>query len=389
MLFLIRILTAYQFKKLVPILLLCSVFSVTTSYSQCLSITKSARNITAKAKQGAIQIKDAHNLDQADDKFASAQAVVSLSLLGNTPIEELELKDFDFSVPEQSIICGVVVRVKRKSSSALSVTIGEAGPKDDKVMLIKNGSTDGVNTAQNNFWDASDTYSSYGASNATWGMELRPFHINSPDFGVSMAMNFKATLVNVGVLMKAEIDHVEMTVYYQSVIVLPIQLNEFKASQNNNKVQLNWVLSNQELGTLVYVQRSEDATTWTTLEQVPVLSNSLVSQQYNSTDLPRTSGSYRYRLKIVSPDGSVHYSKEVPVKWRNLNQNAFYTLKGKQLIIHRISENSSIDLFNRNGVPVYSSVNIAAQNTVIEVGHLPAGIYLLKVGDQVHKILKQ
>jgi len=384
MLLLIRPLTDTRLRRLYILLLLSCLNSAFMAHAQCLSVRRSGNVVQTMGDAGTIEIRNPENVKARDNNYATARSLVSIGIGSEVPTQELEIKDFRFSIPEPSIICGVEVRIKRRANSFLGLSIGSAGPKDKQVMLLKNGSTVGVNASQQSLWSSDDTYTVYGGSRALWGTTLTTADVNSPNFGVSLAANFTA-LVNVSAMPSAEIDHVEIEVFYQPVVVLPVKLNNFKASINNGQIALGWNLTNPDAGTTIFVQRSKDGRKWETIHQ---LHSNPEKEVYHHIDQPRKPGTYYYRLQMVSPAGHLQYSKETTINWNALGNNSFFIQKANTLFIQRTANNTLVQLFNSNGQPVHYNSYTSTQWLVLDISHLATGIYILQVGNRIEKFLK-
>lgn len=119
----------------------------------------------------------------------------------------LRLNDFDFSIPTDSVISGIEVKIeKNKYASTENI-------EDLVVQLIDNGNnTVGTNYAEIGVnWSTSTTYTIYGGDNDTWGWDdVTASDINDQDFGVY----FQITSDYIGV---ALVDFISITVYYSDV----------------------------------------------------------------------------------------------------------------------------------------------------------------------------
>lgn len=127
-----------------------------------------------------------------------------MSLNDGQNSQTLYALDFDFNIPSDAIITGVLVEIEKSAATADRI-------KDNTVRLIVSSSSTGDNKALDEFWGTTDEYSSYGGEDDTWGVNLTPSIVNSNNFGVGISA-IKPGDEDAGV--QARVDHIRMTVYY-------------------------------------------------------------------------------------------------------------------------------------------------------------------------------
>ncbi|MEM7103708.1 MAG: LamG-like jellyroll fold domain-containing protein [Bacteroidota bacterium] len=90
--------------------------------------------------------------------------------------------------------------------------------------------------------------------------------------------------------------------------VLPIELLEFKATEDNGNVKLDWVTENEINSRHFEIEHAPDAINFTNLGTIEAagFSNQPLSYQFVDSQ-PKTGANY-YRLKLVDQDGSFQYS---------------------------------------------------------------------------------
>lgn len=144
---------------------------------------------------------------------ASAQTsnnIYATTIPNATKSYRLKATGFGFVIPPSASIQGVKVRVERREGPFSGDLIEES-----EISLIVNGMVDGSNKAANPTWTTSDTYYTYGGETDLWGLGLTPSNINSSNFGVSIQLSGNVNET-------AYIDHIEITVYYQSDKVVDV-----------------------------------------------------------------------------------------------------------------------------------------------------------------------
>jgi hypothetical protein len=111
----------------------------------------------------------------------------------------LKCTNFQFNIPSNAIILGIVVEIERFADIGSSV-------QDYRIRIVKGGTIGSTDKSAGGYWSTSEAYYSYGSSVDLWGETWTPADINSSNFGVAIA-------VTGGPLAYATIDHVRITVY--------------------------------------------------------------------------------------------------------------------------------------------------------------------------------
>jgi hypothetical protein len=183
--------------------------------------------------------------------------------------------------------------------------------------------------------------------------------------------------------------------YVPAAIILPMKVTSFNAVVNaNNSVSLNWV-SELEIGSSKYVvQKSADGKNFTDMAEIPSAGNSVKQVKYNFSDTKFNSGFSYFRLKQVDKDGRTEYSRVVYVN--NTKASGLVKAVSPNPFISDIQliGISSTEVLREN-IRVYSafgqniSYRITGSNSIAIDPSAPKGLYLLKIKDQVIKMLKQ
>lgn len=154
-----------------------------------------------------------NNAKTEDATFASSSMTCEPGVDDST--DQLLLTNFGFAVPSTATVVGVQVRIKRRGITAFANT----HVVDESIHLVKTGSSAGDNKASTSNWTngtAEDAF--YGGADDTWSVSLTPADVNAVNFGVSIFATGTTTNVNGGnpVTISANVDVVQVTVYYQS-----------------------------------------------------------------------------------------------------------------------------------------------------------------------------
>jgi hypothetical protein len=122
----------------------------------------------------------------------------------------LQGTNFQFSIPSDATINGVVVEVKKKSPT------GGSHFYDQSVRLMQGGDIVGDDKADAGSWPQGFGVTTYGSSSDLWGLSWTPSQINSYQFGVVFAARDTADSSAVG-----SVDYIRVTVYYTTPTPTP------------------------------------------------------------------------------------------------------------------------------------------------------------------------
>ena len=177
--------------------------------------------------------------------------------------------------------------------------------------------------------------------------------------------------------------------------ILPVRLTRFNSRLlNDNSVSLDWT-SVTELNSNKYVvERSSDGRNFEAVGTLNSAGNSARAINYQFTDKLSVPGAYFYRLNQVDIDGKNEYSKVVYVNsGKNSGRiNSVFPNPFRQDIqIVGITagelNSKNVRLFNAAGQQV--GYRISGANAIAIDDNNPKGIYILKVKDQMYKLIKQ
>lgn len=103
---------------------------------------------------------------------------------------------FGFNIPSNATVLGIQVDIYKYAQNGVSDLVVELPAS--------------VNRASSSVWPLTETLTSYGGSNDTWGRSWTPSDINASSFGVSLrVMGHNQQLDNI-----AHVDYIDITVYY-------------------------------------------------------------------------------------------------------------------------------------------------------------------------------
>lgn len=271
------------------------------SAGQCsVTVSGPGNDFSNNTGVGSLTWSSFSNIALSDN--ARAENGVTLSLLGTATTNYLVVQDFGFSLPSSAAVCGIEVTIERRVTGILLAS----SVRDNSIRLVKNNVIGGTNLASNSSWTNSDVSAVYGDVNEAWGSAWTATDINATNFGVAISARFDGVA---GVFLNAEIDHVTVRVFFN--IVLPVQLINFKAIQEEDKVKLEWATASENNSHHFTVERSIDGTGgWQPINSVEGAGNSSSIHHYHATDQSPLPVSF-YRLRQTDRNGLTTFSNIV------------------------------------------------------------------------------
>ena len=169
---------------------------------------------------------------------------------------------------------------------------------------------------------------------------------------------------------------------------LPLQLLDFSLVNEKTQISLSWKTSSELNTSHFIIERSTDATNYSSLGQVTATRSSGIST-YHFTDLfPQTGTSY-YRLKQVDTDGKFVYSNLLTVK--RSTSNVVVLLPNPAHDYFTISSGSTeslqVKIYSAEGKLMLAGTYAPGAN--IAVGNLPGGMYIAYINNTPYKLIKQ
>jgi len=176
---------------------------------------------------------------------------------------------------------------------------------------------------------------------------------------------------------------------------LPVEWLSFVANLKSNTVVLDWKTASESGNDYFIVERSIDGHNFEAIGTVAGNGNTNTISSYSFTDYNPGTGILYYRLRQVDFDGQLDYSKIVPVRiGTGVSPVVLYPNPIRDIafvLIHtEIIGDVLLEIFDAAGKLVQSeSANVlSGSNTIqIDVSSLPQGVYFLKQGVEVVKLV--
>jgi hypothetical protein len=170
-------------------------------------------------------------------------------------------------------------------------------------------------------------------------------------------------------------------------VLLPVELVWFNAQYSNGQAILNWEIAQLELVDHFIIEKSSDAHNW---EIVYTLSanDGLFIYRYNDL-LPKPGNNY-YRIKVVKKNNAASYSaiRKVLAPGKNETISIYPNPAHNKIYISGIHSSAQLSLLDQTGKLTWQKRIIANQTSIeVELPSLPAGVYVLKVGEAVKRLV--
>lgn len=169
--------------------------------------------------------------------------------------------------------------------------------------------------------------------------------------------------------------------------LLPVKLISFAANRTVNcDVQFSWKVAGSEGLQYFEIQRNTWGNKFITIDTVYL--NDVPGFNYNFIDKANT-GSGNYRLLMLGTDGSSTYSNIISVQSCLNTTIALYPNPVTDYInISGLKAGQSIRVINTAGQIVIIKI-VTRSKEMINLSHLPHGVYNIAVDNSTHQIIKQ
>jgi hypothetical protein len=170
-------------------------------------------------------------------------------------------------------------------------------------------------------------------------------------------------------------------------VLLPVELRWMNAYYSNGQIVLTWKTSQPELINHFSLEQSNDANNWTVASDRPAIDGSFI---YTYNDFSPQPGDYYYRIRVVKKNGVVSYSaiRKVVVPGKNEAITIYPNPASNKIFIAGLNSVSQLDLFDQTGKLIWQKKITALQSIIeIDLPGLPTGIYLIKVGKKIQKLI--
>ncbi len=169
------------------------------------------------------------------------------------------------------------------------------------------------------------------------------------------------------------------------LLLLPVKLISFSASYIAKKVLLEWEIDNPADVKRFIVERSDVPNQWMELKTIP---GNDQSRNYSTIDENPPAGRIYYRIKFIEKNNTLSYSPVRQVTTGKYNEFSIYPnpATNKIFITGNFNYPASLKLLDLSGKIIFQK-NLLNSPATIDLPHLPAGIYFLRVNEAVQKLV--
>jgi hypothetical protein len=181
-------------------------------------------------------------------------------------------------------------------------------------------------------------------------------------------------------------------------VALPVTLINFGGNKEDKNDFLHWDVADEINFKHYELEISEDGNHFSNLVIVPINSSTTTVKKYSFTNKNILNSINYYRLKMLDNDGRFRYSNIIKLAANDVYKNAMevkpipasldLTITVKSIETYK----STIEIINaigqtvfKKGIQLYKGFN----TTSIDVGNLPRGTFVLKIGELSKKIILQ
>ena len=181
--------------------------------------------------------------------------------------------------------------------------------------------------------------------------------------------------------------------YFESDIIVPVELVFFKASLVGEQVQLQWQTASEIDNEGFFIERSQNGKTWKSLSFVKGAGTTIEVQDYAFVDEAAPTGINYYRLKQIDFGGSYEYSDieavQVVAKDAALNIFPVPTRGTLHYQTEQLDQITAVHLFDLLGKNVLSETTF---DGVLDLSTLPKGQYILTIeglGQPIYQMVQK
>jgi len=357
-----------QVRKFIAITLGITLNFFSMAHGQTSSGVKNGTVFTNDNSVGSYAFSSPSNAGLSDGNLSSASATISL-LSANT--QYLKATGFGFAIPGSSSITGIKVEIEK---NAIGINIF-AIVKDNSVRLVKAGTPVGSDYAKNSNWSSSSSYFTYGGNTDLWGTTWTRSDINASNFGVVFSAEINGLI---SLLPSAQIDHIRMTVYFNTI--LPVSIKQFTAEAGaDHTANIEWAFAGDDNNGQLNIQRKSGNQDWETIKTYKPGETDR-EQLIKYIDTGCHDQQAYYRIEVVSANGSQTYSKIITVKWAPGKFSLYPNPSTNEIYINHPVYSSVVYCTGTDGtawkLPVLPK---GTEKTQLDIRHLPPGTYVLNM----------
>ncbi|HHH53070.1 MAG TPA: T9SS type A sorting domain-containing protein, partial [Bacteroidetes bacterium] len=161
------------------------------------------------------------------------------------------------------------------------------------------------------------------------------------------------------------------------VSALSLDLLSFDANSNNNGIELSWETVNEINSRGFEVQKSTNGLQWNKLAWIQAKNDRSINNYFYEDQKPYSGKNY-YRLKLVSSDGKIEYSKVINMAFEGKELKIYPIPAGDYIYLENSDDMKNITIFDLNG---NKQITPKVSGNKIDVSSLKSGMYFIKTKD--------
>ena len=206
----------------------------------------------------------------------------------------------------------------------------------------------------------------------------------------SSNIDFDPSTTNTHALTYSGVNDIFAIKYHATEQLLPVEMTYFKGTGQNENNLLQWQTATEKNNSHFEVEWSSNGVHFTKIGEVSGYGNTLDVKDYEFLHRNLTSSIHYYRLKQVDFDGKFEYSSVISIN-RQISEDLFlevYPNPVNEYLTINTNYQGSVEVFNVSG-QIVRSLNITNQSNVLNINDLEGGIYFIKIGHEVRRIIKR
>lgn len=171
-------------------------------------------------------------------------------------------------------------------------------------------------------------------------------------------------------------------------VLLPVSLVWFKVTLVNNQTILKWEIGARETVQHFIIERSQDGRNWVPVAEQRISDNGLSFQEIDPYPQP---GINYYRLKMIDQMDMASYSivRKIFIPTKNDVIKVYPNpANGKVWISGHTAASSTLSMFDLSGKLIWEkTINASRSAYEVDLPALSKGVYLLKIGSVIKKLV--
>lgn len=169
--------------------------------------------------------------------------------------------------------------------------------------------------------------------------------------------------------------------FFGNISALPLSWGSFTTEKQQNKALLQWATFQEQNTRYFTIQHSTDGSNWISLGIVNAAGISSSIKQYSYIHTAPVSGKNFYRLLQTDLDGKISYSDVRLLNWAAANKLIIYPNPvSNGLLQLQMAQAGELQIFSAAGQLLLSK-KIEQGSQAVDIHHLSAGYYIIRLGD--------